>query len=209
MELELVLSFFCASILLTVMPGPDNIFVLTESLTKGHKQGLAISVGLVSGVLVHTAASATGLSLILQQSAIAFQFVKYLGAGYLFYLTYQAIGEKHEIVTIAHSSNVEVLNVSKLIQKGFLMNVLNPKVSLFFVAFLPQFISAKGLPIPAQMFILGVLFMVQALLIFSLISLLSGKLSKYLNNLRFWQFTKWTKVGALGILGVALAFSKK
>ena len=78
MELNLVLSFLGASILLTIMPGPDNIFVLTESLTKGQRNGIGISLGLVSGILIHTLAAATGVSIIIQQSAMAFSIIKYL-----------------------------------------------------------------------------------------------------------------------------------
>ena len=209
MELSLVLSFLGASIILTLMPGPDNIFVLTESLTKGQRNGIAISVGLACGVLVHTIAAATGLSIIIQKSVIAFSIIKYLGALYLFYLAYQAYNEKKPLLNFNSSESKEKETITYLIRKGFLMNILNPKVSLFFIAFLPQFVSAKGFNVTLQMIILGLMFMLQAMVIFSGIAMLSGKLTKYINKPSFWKITKWSKIGVLSILGLTLVLSKK
>jgi threonine/homoserine/homoserine lactone efflux protein len=209
MEIGLILSFIGASIILSLMPGPDNLFVLTESLTKGQKNGIAISMGLSLGVLVHTLAAATGLSIVIQKSALAFSIIKYLGAAYLFYLAFMALKEKKTNLNLQTNSILEKTKVTPLIKKGFLMNVLNPKVSLFFIAFLPQFISPNGYNITLQMIILGLLFMLQAFLVFGLITILSSKLTKYVNNPKFWKITKWSKVSVLSILGFALAFSKK
>jgi len=209
MELGLLLSFIGASILLSLMPGPDNIFVLTESLTKGQKNGIAISIGLSLGVLVHTLAAATGLSIIIQKSALAFSIIKYLGAAYLFYLAIMTFREKKNDVTFHSDKKPIKTKMLPLIRKGFLMNVLNPKVALFFIAFLPQFISSSGYNITLQMIILGLLFMLQALLIFGLIAILSSKLTKYVNNPKFWKVTKWGKISVLSILGLALAISQK
>ncbi|MGB1205588.1 MAG: LysE family translocator [Chitinophagales bacterium] len=209
MELELIFSFLVASILLSLMPGPDNIFVLTESLTKGHKNGIAISIGLSLGVLVHTLAAATGLSIIIQNSALAFSVVKYLGAAYLFYLAFGAIKEQKPTLDLNAKKITEDFEVLPLIRKGFLMNVLNPKVSLFFIAFLPQFVSNNGFYITIQMIILGLIFMIQAIVVFSLIAILSGNLTKYVNSPKFWKITKWSKVFVLTILGLSLLFAKK
>ena len=104
MELGLILSFLGASIILSLMPGPDNIFVLTESLTKGQRNGIAISIGLSIGVLVHTTAAATGLSIIIQKSAIAFSIIKFSGALYLFYLAFQAFNEKKPSFDLSSNS---------------------------------------------------------------------------------------------------------
>jgi len=208
MELQQILSFLAASAFLTIMPGPDNIFVLTESLTKGQRNGICISIGLVSGVLVHTLAAATGLSLILQQSEVAFQTVKYFGAAYLFYMAYGALEEKRIPFEAATETDAAPFHFWPLVRKGFFMNVLNPKVSLFFIAFLPQFVSKVGFSATTQMIILGGLFMLQGLVIFSLISVLAGKLSPYLNNDRFWLVTKWAKIVVLAVLGVFLLLSE-
>ena len=209
METSLILSFLVASILLTIMPGPDNIFVLTESLTRGRKNGIMISIGLSLGVLIHTMAAATGLSIIIQKSAIAFSVIKYIGALYLFYLAFKSIKEKKENVNTSDNNAVKPQSSLFLIRKGFLMNVLNPKVALFFIAFLPQFISQTGINLTYQMLVLGIIFAIQALLLFVVIAYLSGTLTKYVNNDKFWNITKWSKVTVLSGLGLALVFSKK
>lgn len=208
METGLILSFIGASVLLTLMPGPDNIFVLTESITKGYKNGIAISIGLCLGLVIHTIAAATGLSIILQKSAVAFSIIKYLGAAYLFYLAYKAYQEKQAVVEISSASKADRTPFLSLIRTGFFMNILNPKVSLFFIAFFPQFISKDGYSIAIQMTILGIIFFTQAILIFSSIAILSGRLTKYLNNDRFWKITKWGKISVLSALGLTLALSK-
>ncbi|UZR99717.1 LysE family translocator [Chondrinema litorale] len=209
MEIELILSFIGASILLTVMPGPDNIFVLTESITKGQRNGIAISIGLSSGILIHTIAAATGLSIIIQKSAIAFSVIKYLGAAYLFYLAVMAVKDKKPVIGIDAIKKEPEKSFLQLVRKGFFMNVLNPKVSLFFIAFLPQFISNTGFAASYQMLVLGFIFMIQAILIFAFISVLASKLTGVLNSDKFWNITKWSKVSVLAALGLTLAFSKK
>lgn len=209
MELELILSFIGASIILTLMPGPDNIFVLTESITKGQKNGILISVGLSLGILIHTLAAATGLSMIVQESAMAFSLIKYFGAAYLFFLAYQAFKEEKMVLDLNAKPISKNDHSLLLIRKGFLMNVLNPKVSLFFIAFLPQFISSNGFNITMQMIILGLIFMLQAIVVFSFISILSSKLTAYIDNPTFWKATRWSKVSVLSILGLTLVLSKK
>lgn len=209
MDFGIILSFIGASVILSLMPGPDNIFVLTESLTKGHRNGIAISIGLSLGVLIHTIAAATGLSLIIQNSAIAFSIIKYFGAAYLFFLAYQALKEKKPVINFDVSSNDKKPRFLGLIRKGFLMNILNPKVALFFIAFLPQFTTISSVNITIQMIILGLIFMLQALLVFSAIAILSGKLTKYINNPKFWKITKWSKVSVLSLIGVTLALTNR
>jgi threonine/homoserine/homoserine lactone efflux protein len=209
MHAELLLSFLAASVLLSLMPGPDNIFVLTESLTKGYRNGVLISVGLCIGVLMHTLAAATGLSIIILKSAVAFTVIKYLGAAYLFYLAFLATSEKPMKIEREESSPVERQHWLPLVRKGFLMNILNPKVSLFFIAFLPQFLSTGGFHITLQMVVLGLVFMVQALVIFSGIAILSGRMTRILNRPQFWKITKWSKVGILSVLGLTLILSQK
>ncbi len=209
METELILSFIGASVLLTLMPGPDNIFVLTESITRGRKNGMAISMGLVSGILFHITAAATGLSIIVQQSALVFQLVKYAGAAYLFYLAIKAYQKKPVPVIFKENHRQSGKSWLKLIKKGLMMNVLNPKVSLFFIVFFPQFISKDGISMTFQMIVLGVLFILQALVIFFLIATLAGSLSIYLDNTRFWKTIQRIKAGILGILGLSLALTSK
>ena len=209
MESGLILSFIGASVLLSLMPGPDNIFVLTESLTQGYKNGIIISLGLCMGLAVHTIAAATGLSIILQKSAFAFSIIKYLGAAYLLYLAYISLKEKEPTLDLSEERTRKKTRITPLIKKGFFMNILNPKVSLFFIAFFPQFISSNGYSINAQMIILGLIFILQTLVIFGTIAILSGKLTPYINNPKFWKVTKWSKVSVLSILGITLALTKR
>ncbi len=208
MNFELVIPFLWASMLLTIMPGPDNIFVLLESVTNGSRNGILIAVGLVIGVLVHTIIASTGLSLIIQQSNILFDIIKYTGAAYLFYLAFLAFFEKPYVQKeqTKKSNKQSILN---LIRKGIMMNVLNPKVSLFFIAFLPQFVDNSQENLSIQMMILGFIFMIQALLIFSMISILAARLANYLKNDLFWKVTKFIKISVFCILGLFLIFSHK
>lgn len=208
MDTGLLFSFIGASFVLAIMPGPDNIFVLTESISKGSKHGLAVSLGLATGVLIHTLAAATGVSIIIQQSAIAFSIIKYIGAAYLLYLAFKAIKEKRTVFAPGKSESSD-FNFGKLYRKGFFMNVLNPKVALFFVAFFPQFVSPSGFHPIWQMLILGGLFIVSTIGVFGSVAMLSGKLSRFMNNDQFWKVTKWSKVAVLSLLGFTLAFAKK
>lgn len=208
MELELIVLFLGSSILLTLMPGPDNIYVLVESITNGSRNAILISLGLVLGVMVHTLAAATGLSIIIKESATLFKVIKFAGAAYLLYLAFIAWREK-PIPVGSREAETEGKSAFKLIRKGVVMNVLNPKVSLFFIAFLPQFISESGVNISVQMVVLGLLFMLQAFLIFAMISLVAGKLTGFLRRPSFWKGTKVVKIATFLVLGVLLATSEK
>ena len=209
MTLETIISFLSASIILTIMPGPDNIFVLTESLTSGRRTGIAISLGLASGVLIHTLAAATGLSIIIRQSAVAFSVIKYIGAAYLFFLAYKAIRDKQNSVDLTSSKTEDSTSFFQLMRKGFFMNVLNPKVALFFLAFLPQFVNPVGINVIYQMMILGIIFLIQTIIIFCTIAILTGRLAVYLNSPRFWKITRWSKATVLSVLGLTLVLSSK
>ncbi|TXC85260.1 LysE family translocator [Luteibaculum oceani] len=208
MDLALMLSFLLAAILLTIMPGPDNLYVLTESISKGAKQGVLISIGLITGVLVHTFLAAFGLSIIFKQSAWAYNALCITGAAYLLYLAYGASREKP--IALEMSSDSASQEAFFLVRKGFFMNVLNPKVSLFFIALLPQFVNPEAvLPIWGQMVVLGLIFMAQGLLIFSLISILAGTLTSYVQKPVFWSITKWLKIGILIAIALGLLLSMR
>ena len=183
------------------MPGPDNIFVLTESIAKGAKNGILIAFGLNSGVLIHTLAAATGVSLILKQSELAFAIIQYAGAAYLLYLAFLAAKEKVEpFKTQVNSSKGAI----KLVRTGFIMNILNPKVSLFFIAFLPQFVQPERGSVSVQMITMGSAFMVIGFLTFSSFALLAHQLRKPLGSLKVLSVIKWTKVSVLVGLAVYL-----
>ncbi|MCK5775103.1 MAG: LysE family translocator [Bacteroidales bacterium] len=202
MDIELLISFLLASITLSLMPGPDNVFVLTESITKGKRNGIIISAGLASGIIIHTIVIATGLSILVQQSPYVFTGIKIFGAIYLLYLAYLTYKEGTNMASVSNqSSGIEKKEKwFPLYKKGFIMNVLNPKVTLFFIAFLPQFVSKNGLPFSVQIFFLGIIFMIQAFLVFSIIAIVSEKLRQYLNSSVFWTKVKWVKMAILILL---------
>jgi len=203
MELTNILSFLFASMVLTIMPGPDNIYVLAESITRGARTGILISVGLISGIIVHTALAATGISIVIQQSETLFSIIKYFGAAYLLYLAYMATQEKQLSIPSSNNQGSRKEGFA-LIRQGFFMNVLNPKVSLFFLALLPQFISSEGWPIHLQMVVLGGIFMIQGILIFCIIAVAAGSLNQLVAKSNFWVIMKWTKVIILLTLSVML-----
>jgi threonine/homoserine/homoserine lactone efflux protein len=163
--------FISASVLLALAPGPDNIFVLTQSAVKGWLVGLIVTLGLCTGLIVHTVAVAFGVAAIFQASELAFTVLKLAGAAYLLYLAYKSLRAGS---TTIETENTEGVRLSSFYLRGIIMNVTNPKVSIFFLAFLPQFADpAKG-SLPFQMISLGAIFMVVTLVVFGLISLLAG-----------------------------------
>jgi len=176
---ETVVTFFSAALLLALAPGPDNLFVLTQSALRGKLAGLLVMLGLCTGILVHTFAVACGVAVIFQASALAFTALKLCGAGYLLYLAWGAFRAPAESIAAGSDGG---LRRGQLYRRGILMNVTNPKVSIFFLAFLPQFADPARGPISLQMVLLGGLFIVATLLVFGSIALLAGTLGGLLNR---------------------------
>ena len=207
MELSLILQFAFATLLLAATPGPDNVYVLTESVSKGWRQGVGITTGLMSGVIIHTTLVATGVSLLVLKNELAFSVIKYLGAAYLLYLAYGAFNEKPMEIHIGGQAKTEAFVV--IFNRGFIMNVLNPKVSIFFIALLPQFVSSEGYDPMYQMMILGAVFMVISFVVFSGIALISGRAASLIQHHSFWTTTKWIKIVLLTTLALLLAFIER
>lgn len=207
MHLTDILYFLGASILLTLAPGPDNTFVIAQGLSRGRKAAVITALGMCSGVSVHTTAAALGVSALLYSSAFAFAILKYAGAAYLLYLAYKAIKE-HQI-RLAQSDKAPG-RLGLLFRRGFIMNVLNPKVALFFLAFLPQFVSPDGVCAPLQMMLFGLIFMVQAVFIFSAIGFLSGSLGDViLKRPAISKYFAWLTASVFASLGLRLAFAQR
>ena len=180
LPLETLIAFFTTSVLLAIIPGPDNIFVLTQSIFQGKKSGLIIMLGLCTGLIFHTLAVILGVAVIFQTSIFAFTILKIIGAMYLLYLAWQIFkAGNQKIDTKNNNANIDY---KKLYYRGIIMNITNPKVSIFFLAFLPQFTNPNLGSIPLQMLLLGILFLIAALLGFSLIALYSAKLGKIINK---------------------------
>jgi threonine/homoserine/homoserine lactone efflux protein len=172
-----LLIFVLASILLSLAPGPDNIFVLTQSAIYGKKKGVLITLGLCTGLIAHTAAVAFGVAAIFHTSIMAFTLLKMAGALYLLYLAWLAFTantEKPQIQGSTPPSNTAYY------RRGIIMNMTNPKVSIFFLAFLPQFASPEMGALVPQIFLLGGIFIGVALVIFSAVAVLAGTLGAWL-----------------------------
>lgn len=206
MDSTVILYFITASVLLTLTPGPDILFVFAQSASQGKSAGVATALGLCTGLIVHTAAAAVGISAILYQSTLAFQIIKYAGAFYLLYLAFQALRER----SINMSADKKAYQLGALYQKGILMNLLNPKVSLFFLAFLPQFIQPEAGSISLQMIFLGIIFFVQALIIFSIVSILAGHIAEKLwTHPKVFKIINNAKAGIFALIAVKLIFQEK
>lgn len=199
-----ILGFLSAAILLTLMPGPDILFVITQSITRGKKAGIIFACGLCTGLIAHTAAVSLGLSLILYNSPVAFSVLKYMGAAYLIYLGVKSyIHRKENSLALPSATGVEY----KLYRKGILMNILNPKVLLFFIAFFPQFVSPTTENPAGELLILGLLFMAQGIVIFSLVALLADRLSRRLmQNARFSLIMHIIESLVYFAIGISLIF---
>ncbi|AJQ26819.1 LysE family translocator [Pelosinus fermentans] len=209
MDFYSIMSFLGVSILLTIMPGPDNLCVLTYSISKGKKAGMALLLGLCTGLIVHITAATVGISAIIYQSSLAFALIKYAGAAYLLFLAYKTFREgKLNFNDNAQRSGREV-SFKLIYKRGIIMNILNPKVSLFFLAFLPQFVDNSTSDVPKQMLIFGFLFLLQTLLIFCLMNIFAGKLGSYLcKNPVISEKISLLQGTLFALLGVKIAFSE-
>jgi threonine/homoserine/homoserine lactone efflux protein len=177
--LETSATFFLASLLLALAPGPDNIFVLTQAALRGKTAGLAVTFGLCTGLIVHTSAVALGIAVIFKTSAVAFTVLKSLGACYLLYLAWQAFRTTEGSLALGKKSE---LSAAKLYRRGIIMNITNPKVSIFFLAFLPQFADPARGPLTMQILSLGLIFIIATILVFGTISFLAGTLGGWLSR---------------------------
>jgi len=168
LSIETIITFITASIVLSLVPGPDNLFVMSNSALKGWRIGLYTTLGLCTGLIGHTILVAIGVSVIFQTSAIAFNGLKIVGAFYLVYLAWLSIQNK-ELNLGGASKNSS--NRSYYFT-GVVMNLTNPKVAIFFLVFLPQFVNSSN-NVTTQIFLLGLLFIFSALFVFTSIAYLS------------------------------------
>ena len=169
--MDQILLFFISSLALTIMPGPDILFVINQSL-EDKKSGLLVSFGLCSGLIVHTLVLAFGLSAIIEQNDNVIMFFKYFGSVYLFYLAFQEF-KKDRIKSERQKENFYL--------RGVYMNLINPKVLIFFLAYFPNFLFSDTISTSSQFIILGAIFILQALIVFSIVSLASNRLISLLN----------------------------
>lgn len=168
--LENIIAFIGSSFIITLAPGPDIIFSLTQGMTNGKKAGLTTALGLACGNIVHTSLAALGVALIFKTNVLAFNLLKYFGVFYLLYLAFMSFKHRGDPLHLEKGKRKE----QNLFLRGFIMNVVNPKVALFFIAFFPQFVSPKYGSVPMQMFILGFIFILLVILIFGTLSYYAG-----------------------------------
>ncbi|WP_370681190.1 LysE family translocator [Comamonas sp. GB3 AK4-5] len=177
-SLESLTAFFGIAVLLALTPGPDNIFVLLQSAQKGWRAGLAVVLGLTAGVAVHTTAVALGLAAVFAASVTAFTVLKWCGAAYLSYLAWGALRAQSSVsdmpVQQARDQRLPLREGLRMVGRGLVMNLTNPKVLIFFLAFLPQFANPALGPVAPQIAVYGAVFMAATLLVFGSIACFSG-----------------------------------
>lgn len=199
--------FFVTSWILIVTPGPDMLYVITRGVTQGRAAGILSAMGVTLGLLVHTVFAALGLAVLLQTSAVAFSIVKYAGVVYLVYLGVKAIKEKSRFTS---SEQKQFATFRTIFLQGTLSNVLNPKVALFFLAFLPQFVDPGHGQVPLQMVVLGIVFAVFGFFFLVTLGYFSGRIGYWLFNRPFiTDKLRWLTGIVLIGLGVRLAFAKR
>ncbi|MDB4903878.1 MAG: leuE [Mucilaginibacter sp.] len=200
--------FFIASLLLNLTPGNDMLYVASRSVSQGIKAGVASAAGIFIGCFVHIIAAVLGLSLIISKSAYIFQLIKFAGAGYLIYLGVKALLSK-PIVNNSIEKSIKA-NYWKLFKQGIITNALNPKVAVFFLSFLPQFIDPASPFFKFQLFTLGIWFDLQGTAVLIIVACLLGKTKDFFKkNPKVWMIQeKITGIILIG-LGIKIALASK
>lgn len=179
-----------------------------QSMINGKKDGLVTVAGLISGCLIHTTLVAFGVSAIIKESNALFFCIKLLGALYLLFLAFKVFKSNEEL-NLGNSA-IPKQNVSQLFRQGFIMNVLNPKVSIFFLAFFPGFLFSDSLSSVVQFYILGILFMFVSLIVFSIIAILASSISDYIrNNKVVGLYLKWLQIIVFISIAIFIFTSEK
>jgi len=201
LDIEVLTAFVLASAALAVAPGPDNIYVLMQSMVHGRKSGIATVLGLMSGCLVHTTLVAFGVSVIIKQNEILFTILKVFGALYLLYLAY-SVYRSSDVIDLSNNK-VSKKSFKSLFVQGFFMNVLNPKVSIFFLAFFPGFLFSNSINSIYQFYILGGIFIIVSFFVFLFIVLLASKVASYIiTHKNIGLLFKWLQI----IVFITIAF---
>lgn len=206
MNYEILSAFILATSALAISPGPDNIFVLTQSIANGTKYGLSTTAGLISGCIVHTTLLAFGVSVLIKENDQIFFIIKLFGAIYLLFLAYKVYRTKVHITIV--NAEIPKKSLGQLFRQGFTMNVLNPKVTIFFLAFFPGFLFSEDLNTVIQFYVLGLIFMIVTFFIFSSIALLSGAIAMQIKKHSGIEvFLKWLQIIVFMGIAIFLLFS--
>jgi threonine/homoserine/homoserine lactone efflux protein len=203
MNFEILLSFTIATSALAISPGPDNIYVMMQSMVYGKKYGIATVCGLITGCLIHTTIVAFGVSILIKEQVWLFTLIKWCGALYLLFLAYKVFKSSSELSLT--NQHIPKKSMFQLFKQGFIMNVLNPKVSLFFLSFFPAFLFSKTLSTVWQFYVLGFIFMLTSFIIFSGLALLSGSISIYIKeNKHIGLILKWLQIIVFSAIAIYL-----
>lgn len=204
MGVEQIVYFTLTSMVLTIAPGPDILYLLTKSLASGFRSGIVLAAGLCSGLIVHTGLVAGGVATLINGSPLLFQLLKYIGACYLIYLAILSLKAPSRDIDL-HTNQANLETDGKLYRRGIMMNILNPKVILFFLAFLPQFININTGNSFSQIVILGLIFGIQAFFIFAIVAYLAGLIrEKIIAIPDFCRKMDWIQAVVLGCIAGAL-----
>jgi threonine/homoserine/homoserine lactone efflux protein len=190
--IETLLSFSLATVALALSPGPDNIYVITQSLVNGTKSGIATTAGLISGCIVHTALLAFGVSALITASESIFYIIKIFGALYLLYLAFTVYKSD---ASVAFSDDAPKKSHWELFKQGVFMNLVNPKVMIFFLAFFPAFLWDTTENTVFQFFTLGITFMLVSFVIFSSLAVLAGSIKQFMTKQKSaGRVMKWLQI---------------
>ena len=199
--------FVVTSIAVILMPGPAMVFVISNGLTRGPKPSISAALGTTTGVFFHMFCATFGLAVILKTSAVAFTIVKVAGAVYLVYLAIKTLLSKDALV---NELGERPKSGNSIFWQGIFINILNPKLSIFFLAFLPQFIEPALSSATSQTLVLGMIFIAMTILIFIAYGLFASLLrQRVLNSPRIMKAIKWCFASVFMALGVRLALSEK
>ncbi len=199
--------FSATSWILIITPGPDMIYVITRGISQGRKAGVISAIGVNLGILVHTAFAAFGLAIILRTSALAFLAVKFAGAAYLIYLGVQALRNKSDFT---FSKGKQKVRIRTIFIQGILSNVLNPKIALFFLAFLPQFVNLSHGNASTQIVYLGLTFALFGIVFLVILGYFSGSIGQWLSDKQYiTQKIRWVTGSIFIALGLRLAFMER
>ncbi len=204
---SILISFSIASFLLALAPGPDNFFVLTFSAKYGKTLGLFTVLGLVSGCFFHTTLVAFGVSALIINNDFLFSMLMYVGALYLLFIAFKVYKSDNSIKELNQADNQ--IGKFKVFVNGFLMNILNPKVLAFFLAFFPTFIFSESINPLIQFYILGGIFMIITLIVFSSIAIFSSLIYRNFKKYRFYtDLLKWLNIIVLISIAIIILFSE-
>ena len=204
----MLIKFIISCFLLAISPGPDNIYTLSLTMESGRKSGFMFILGLVFGCFIHTLLLTLGFSILILESSYAFNMLKYFGFIYLIYLAIQVYFSKNNFNLNSKTSNSN-FNSFTYIKRGFLMNLLNPKVLIFFIAFFPNFIFSETIPYKFQILCLGLIFILITVLVFGSIVIFSSNIYlKFKNIYKYKLAIRYFNIIILVAISLLILFSE-